>query len=154
MGGPFYKKCWNSKILVAPPASPTFRPRFLGLWAKNQNSAPNIFFALLSQFRKGATQPPCPKTMGGDRFGRKPTFRGPGLTPRAPRVPREGWKSKGKIGFFYRRVPPQNQILRTFCFIQLFDLTHPWGATGLWNPQKRGVFPSLLNKSWEFGGLA
>ena len=28
--GPFYKKYWNSKILVGPPASPTFRPCFVG----------------------------------------------------------------------------------------------------------------------------
>ena len=70
--------------MVGPQASPAFRPHFLGPWAKNQNYAPNIFFASLSRFRKGVTWPPCPKTTGGDRFGRKPLFRGPGLTPRAP----------------------------------------------------------------------
>ena len=30
------------------------------------------------------TQPQEPKTQGGDRFGRKAHFSGPGLTPRAP----------------------------------------------------------------------
>ena len=54
------------------------------LWVENQNSAPNIFFALSSCFRKGMTQPPCPKTLGGDRFGRNGGFWGLGLTPRAP----------------------------------------------------------------------
>ena len=79
----FYEYCWNSKILVAPPASPAFQPCFLGPWAKNQKSAPNILFALLSRFRKDMTQPPCPKTPRVDRFGRNPLFQGPGLTPRA-----------------------------------------------------------------------
>ena len=49
-------------------------------------------------------------------------------TPRAPRVPRGpgGVKIKSQNWVvFYRRDPPQNQILRTFCFIQLFDSTHP-----------------------------
>ena len=49
-------------------------------------------------------------------------------TPRAPRVPRRpgGVKIKSQNWvIFYRRDPPQNQILRTFCFFQLFDSTHP-----------------------------
>ena len=32
------------------------------------------FFASSSRLRKGMTQPPCPKTLGGDRFGRKVPF--------------------------------------------------------------------------------
>ena len=48
----------NSKILVAPLASPAFWPRFLGPWAKNQYSSPNILFASLYWFQKGVTQPP------------------------------------------------------------------------------------------------
>ena len=51
--------------------------------AVGQNSK-DVLFASLSRFRKGVTRPPCPKTPGGDRFGRNPLFRGPGLTPRAP----------------------------------------------------------------------
>ena len=43
-----------------PPGKPPFRPYFFQPWAKNQNSATNIFFASLSQFWKGVTQPPCP----------------------------------------------------------------------------------------------
>ena len=59
--------------------------RFLGQWGKNQNSAPNtnILFALFSHFQKGVTQLPCPKTLGGDRYGGKVPFRGLGLTRRA-----------------------------------------------------------------------
>ena len=83
LGGSLLWKCQNSKILFGPPTSPAFRPRFPGLWAKNQNSAPKVLFALLSQFWKGVTGPPYPKAPGGDRFGRNPLFRGPGLTPRA-----------------------------------------------------------------------
>ena len=86
-GVPFIKNVEIPKFLSAPrpapPSSPAFRPRFLRPWAKNQNSAPNVLFASLSKFRKGVTQPPCPKTPGGDRFGGNPLFRGPGLTPRA-----------------------------------------------------------------------
>ena len=54
------------------------------LWVENQNSALIIFFALSSCFRKGMTQPPCPNTLGGDRFGRNGDFWGLGLTPKAP----------------------------------------------------------------------
>jgi len=59
--------------------------RFLGQWGKNQNSPPNtnILFALFSHFQKGVTQLPCPKTLGGDRYGGKVPFRGLGLTQRA-----------------------------------------------------------------------
>ena len=39
------------------------------------------FFPHSSCFQKGMTRPPCPKTPGGDRFGRNPLFGGPGLTP-------------------------------------------------------------------------
>ena len=66
-----------------PPGQPCLPARFLGPGAKNQNSAQKVLFDSLSQFRKGVTPPPCPKTPGGDRFGRNPLFRGPGLTPRA-----------------------------------------------------------------------
>ena len=76
---PKVPKNWNSKIWFGPLASPAFWPCFLRPWAENQNSAPNIFFALLSQFQKGVRQPLCPKTPGGNRLGRKVR----GLTPRA-----------------------------------------------------------------------
>ena len=53
-------------------------------------------------------------------------------TPRAPRVPRgpgdpgRGENQKSKLGlFFIEGTPPKIQILRTFCFIQHFDSTHP-----------------------------
>ena len=82
--GPFYEKSQNSKIFVAGPVSPAFRPIFLRPWAKIQNSGPNIFFAWLSGIQKGMTQPPDFKTLGGDRFGRNPLFRGPGPTLWAP----------------------------------------------------------------------
>ena len=79
-------------------------------------------------------------------------------TPRAPRVPRgghgRGETQKSKLGFFYRRDPPKSQILRTFCYIQLFDFTQPRGSTVRQNPQKWGPIPGSLNKSWEFGGSA
>ena len=57
-----------------PLASPTFRPCFLRLWAKNQNFTPNILFADSKKVWH------CSKTLEGDRFGRNPLFRGPGLT--------------------------------------------------------------------------
>ena len=50
--GTFYKKSWNSEILVISSASPALLPCFLWPWAENQNSAPNIFFASSSCFRK------------------------------------------------------------------------------------------------------
>ena len=82
-GGVPFIKMLKFQNFYWPPASPAFRPRFLEPWAKYQNSAPKVLFASLSQFRKCATWPPCPKTPGGDRFGRNPLFRGQGLTPRA-----------------------------------------------------------------------
>ena len=60
--------------------------------------------------------------------------------PRAPRVPRGPGGGKIKSlnwGIFYS-TPPQNQMLRTFCFIQLFDSTQPRGSTGPSKSSKRG----------------
>ena len=59
-------------------------------------------------------------------------------------------------GIFYRRDPPpkKNQILRTFNFIQLFDLTQPRGPMRPTKLSKRGPIPGSLNKSREFGGHA
>ena len=52
-----------------------------------------------------------------------------------PEGPTTFLKIKSQIwGIFYSRYPPQNQILRTFCFIQPFDKTQPRGPI------------------WEFGG--
>ena len=42
-----------------------------------------------------------------------------------------GWQLKVKIMVFFRRDPHQNQIIRTFCFIEIFDLTQPWGTMGV-----------------------
>ena len=81
--GPLYGKSQNSKNYVAGPASPAFWATFHRLLVKNQNSGLQIFFASSSAFQKGMTQPPHFKTLGGDRFGRKPFFWGPGLTPLA-----------------------------------------------------------------------
>ena len=68
----------------SPLAIPAFQPHFLGPWAKNQNSTPIKLFASLSRIQIGVTRPSCSKTPGGDRFGRNPLFRSPGLTTRAP----------------------------------------------------------------------
>ena len=67
---PFIRNIEIPTFWLPPLASPAFQHRFLRPWAENQNSAPNIFFASLSQFQKGVTWPPCPKTPGGDRFER------------------------------------------------------------------------------------
>ena len=42
----------------------------------------------------------------------------------------------------------------TFGFMELFDLTQPGGPVGWSKSSNRGAFPGLLNKSWDFGGLA
>ena len=70
------KKFWNSKILVALPASPALRPHFLGPWAKNQNSAPNILFALSSDSKKVWHNFPAPKTREEIDLAETPLFRG------------------------------------------------------------------------------
>ena len=64
-------------------ASHAFRSPFLRPQAKNQNSTPNIFLALSSLLGKGKTQPPCPKTLGGD-LAEIPLF-GVWAGPRGPR---------------------------------------------------------------------
>ena len=86
-GGSFLQKCWNLKNFVAPTASPAFRPQFIRPWAKNQNSAPNILFASLSQFLKGATWPPFPKPPREDGFGRNSG--GPGVQISCPKITSE-----------------------------------------------------------------
>ena len=48
------------------------------------------------------------------------------LIRRTPGGPGRGENQKLKSGYFFiEGTPPPNQILRTFCFIQLFDSTHP-----------------------------
>ena len=74
-----YSYFWANILLVKEKKN----CHFFGQWGKNQNSAPNILFALFSHFQKGVTQLPCPKTLGGDRYGGKVPFRGLGLTRRA-----------------------------------------------------------------------
>ena len=85
--GPFYEK--------SPNSNSAFRLIFLRLWAKNQNSTPNIFFASSSRFQNGTTQPPHFKTLEGDRFGGNPLFQGQGLT-------------RGPWGLIH---PPENYLL-------------------------------------------
>ena len=75
---PVIKNVKILKILSATrPAQPS-SPVFFSRGAQTQNSAPNIMFSLLTQFRKGATQPPCTKSPGGERFGRNLLFWGQG----------------------------------------------------------------------------
>ena len=81
--GVFYEKMPNSKKFCATWPTRTFRPNLFRPRGKNQNSAPNILSASLSQFQKGMTQPPRIKNLGGDRSGINPLFQGLGLTPRA-----------------------------------------------------------------------
>ena len=82
-------------------------------------------------------------------------------TPRAPRVPRGpgGVKIKSQNWvIFYRRDPPQNQILRTFCFIQPFDKTQPrgpiweFGGSSEWNKAFQSIL-NLLPMILDIGGL-
>ena len=78
--GAFYKKYkfQNFGPLVSQPRlSAPYSP------AVGRKFRSQLFFALSSCFQEGLTQPPCPYTLGGDRFGREVLFRGPGLTPRA-----------------------------------------------------------------------
>ena len=73
-GGHFYEKIPKSKIFVALPAIPAFRPHYFRPGAEIQNSAPIKLFVLSSRFQKGMTLPPKPKIHVGDRFGRNDRF--------------------------------------------------------------------------------
>ena len=80
-GVPLMKNVENPKFWLTL-ASPSFRLRFLWPWPKIKILLLH-FFCLVLPFTKRYETTPYPKTLGGDRFGRKPTFRGPGLTLRA-----------------------------------------------------------------------
>ena len=62
------------------------------------------FFASLSQFQKGVTRPPCPKTPGGDIFGRNPLLgvrawpRGPWVQVTHPKITCEEFSRPWKFG--------------------------------------------------------
>ena len=119
MGVPFIKKYWNSKIWL-PHGQPHLLARFSQVVGINQSSAPNIFL-------------PCPpiskspKTLGGEKFGRIPTFRGP--VPQGP-----------------------NHLPKITCE----ELRGPWKfCAGLFNESKsRALFCSDTqtheNQPWEF----
>ena len=66
-----------------------------------------------------------------------------------PRSLNKSWD----LGILYKtRLEGDHQTLN-FGLMQLFDTMQPQGPTGSSKAPKRGPFPGLLNKSWEFGGL-
>ena len=76
-----------------------------------------------------------------------------------PEGPTTFLKIKSQIwGIFYSRYPPQNQILRTFCFIQPFDKTQPrgpiweFGGSSEWNKAFQSIL-NLLPMILDIGGL-
>ena len=64
-----------------PPASPSYRPRFLGLWAKTQNSVP-IIFHLILHFPKRYGTTPVPQNSGRIYIWQKTPFSGRRAWPR------------------------------------------------------------------------
>ena len=71
------------------------------------------------------------------------TPRAPVITPGPGRV-----KIKSQNWGFYGRDSPHPQILKAFCFIQLFDSTQPRGPTGPSKSSKRVAFPGLQLEIW------
>ena len=63
-------------------------------------------------------------------------------------------KIKSQLGYFYRWFPFSNEILRAFLFYSTVWLHAPQRHYRPIKILKRCLFSSLLNKSWEFGGLA
>ena len=67
-----------------PPASPAFWPSFLGPWADNLNSAPNIFLPPPPGSEKVWPDHPVLKLWEEIDLAEKSVFGVPGLTTRAP----------------------------------------------------------------------
>ena len=67
----------------------------------------------------------------------------------APRGPQEDENQMSKLGCFYKRYSPNTK----FVLFGYFIWGSPEALQARQNP-KKGVFPGLLNKSWEFRGSA